>query len=55
MKTIHENFPLLDQNLCRRNKKKKKKKEEKKSEKKNLGRKHKTSRPTDGMPNNAGE
>ncbi len=51
MKTIHENLPLLDPTLCRRNKKKKKKKKKKKSEKKNLGRKHKTSRPTDGMPN----
>ncbi len=48
MKAIHGNvqLPLPDQNLCRQNKKK-----EKKSEKK-LGRKHKTSRPTDGMPNN---
>ncbi len=32
MKTIHENLPLLDPTLCRRNKKKKKRK--KKSEKK---------------------
>ncbi len=46
MKTIHENLPLLDPTLCRRNKKKKKKKE-----KKNLGRKHNKSRPMDGMPN----
>ncbi len=51
MKTIHENLPLLDPTLCRRNKKKKKKRKKKNQKKKNLGRKHKTSRPTDGMPN----
>ncbi len=31
---------------------KKKRKEKKKSEEKNLGQNYKTSRPTDGMPNN---
>ncbi len=45
MKAFHGNLPLPDPNLWRRNKKKKK------NQKKKRGRKHKTSRPTDGTPN----
>ncbi len=49
--TVRPNIVELSGRRKKKNMKKKKKKEKKKSEEKNLGRNYKTSRPTDGMPN----
>ncbi len=50
--TVRPNIVEAEWRRNKKNKKKKKKKRKKKSEEKNLGRNYKTSRPTDGMPNN---